>query len=47
MTRLDCAIQLLWNLRFQDTCNRDDVEAFARAIMGLGRNKRTGAEWEV
>lgn len=39
MTRLECAIQLLWNLRFQDTCNNKDMEAFARTIMELGRSE--------
>lgn len=39
MTRLECAIHLLWNLRRQDICNSDDVEAFARAIMELGRSE--------
>lgn len=39
MTRLECAVKLLWNLRFQDTCNSEDVEAFAYAIMELGRSE--------
>lgn len=39
MTRLDCAIKLLWCLRFLDNCDGGDVEAFARAIMELGRSE--------
>lgn len=39
MTRLDCAIRLLRCLRFLDNCDSRDVEAFARAIMELGRNE--------
>ena len=39
MTRLECAILLLWNLRRQDICNSDDVGAFARVIMELGRSE--------
>lgn len=43
MTRLDCAVKLLWCLRFLDNCDGGDVEAFARAIMELGRNENEGA----
>lgn len=39
MTRLDCAIRLLRCLRSFDNCDSRDVEAFARAIMELGRNE--------
>jgi hypothetical protein len=39
MTKLDCAIKLLWCLRFLDNCDGGDVEAFARAIMELGRSE--------
>lgn len=39
MTRLECAIQLLWNFRFLNTCDKEDVGAFARAIMELGRSE--------
>lgn len=44
MTKLDCAIKLLWCLRFLDNCDGGDVEAFARAIMELGRSEGAGAE---
>ena len=39
MTRLGCAVKLLWCLRSLDTCDGSDVEAFARAIMELGRSE--------
>lgn len=39
MTRFDCAVKLLWCLRFLDNCDSGDVEAFARAIMELGRSE--------
>lgn len=39
MTRLERAKTLLWNFRFQDTCNDRDAEAFAYAIMELGRSE--------
>lgn len=39
MTRLDCAIRLLRCLRSFDNCDSRDVEAFARAIIELGRNE--------
>lgn len=39
MTRLECAIHLLWNFRFLNTCDKEDVGAFARAIMELGRSE--------
>ena len=44
MTKLDCAVKLLWCLRFLDNCDGSDVEAFARAIMELGRNEGADVE---
>lgn len=35
---------LIWSLRFLDNCDGGDVEAFARAIMELGRGEGAGAE---
>ena len=46
MTKLDCAVRLLWCLRFLDSCNSEDVEAFAKAIMELGRNEEDEDKWE-
>lgn len=39
MTRLECAIVLLWKLKNSEYCNSEDVEAFARAVMELGKSE--------
>lgn len=39
MTRLECAITLLWKLRNSKYCNSEDMKAFAYAIMELGRSE--------
>lgn len=39
MTRLECAVILLWKLRNSKYCNSEDMEAFARTIMELGRSE--------
>lgn len=39
MTRLECAKMLLWNLKNSKYCNEKDMEAFAYAIMELGRSE--------
>ena len=39
MTRLECAITLLWKLRNSKYCNSEDMEAFARTIMEFGRSE--------
>lgn len=44
MTGLECAVRLLWCLRWLDNCYQDDIEAFARVIMELGRNEGVSAE---
>ena len=44
MTGLDCAVRLLWCLRFLDNCDDDDIEAFAGVIMELGRNEGVSVE---
>lgn len=44
MTGLDCAVRLLRCLRFLNNCDDDDIEAFARVIMELGRNEGVSAE---
>jgi hypothetical protein len=44
MTGLECAVRLLWRLRWLDNCDQDDIEAFARVIMELGRNEGVSAE---
>ena len=48
MTRLDCTIEFLGLLCIAVSENKvnimDKVEAVARAIMELGRNKGTGAK---